>query len=393
MSQTETPAAPAALVLAESLRMRMPTSLNCIQPTIESLKTRALLCGACDEVQAARLLLVLHEALTNSVVHGNLEVSSRLKEEDHDLFARTLAERSADPAYAGRCVHIGFDYNGQRCQWALTDQGPGFAFQELLDRPEPSPEELWAISGRGIRLMQALMDEVRYEAGGRRVILTLERPNPEKRRHPRWPLHQRVQVAPVRSDGTVDWEAAYEAIAQDLSEGGLGLLQARLADVERVLIALDLDGKPLYLPAQVRHCQTVKNNMLELGCRFLLQDDFSPAVGPPAQNLEEAIDAMIVRLQCRPVVGDERRRHPRVSYTERIEVEALEGGEPLFACARDISRGGLAFIATQALPAGTRVLALPQGSGRPIRVRGHIVRCVSLAEGFYDVAVRFQELL
>ena len=36
---------------------------------------------------------------------------------------------------------------------------------------------------------------------------------------------QEVQVTPIRPDGSVDWEEAYEAVSHDLSEGGIALLQ------------------------------------------------------------------------------------------------------------------------------------------------------------------------
>ena len=285
---------PAAMVMAEQTQLRIPSNLECIEPTIEYLKTKAVMCGGCEEAQAGRLLLALHEALTNSIVHGNLEVSSKLKEEDGDQFARQLSLRSADPVYAGRQVFIGFDYNGERRQWALTDQGPGFDWEAALAQPEPAPEDLWAVSGRGILLMRTLVDEVRYEAGGRRVLLTLRRSAcPDQRQHPRWPRHERVQLTPIRSDGSVDWDAACEGVTQNLSQGGLGVLQSQLTQAERVLIGMDIDGQTVYLPAQVRHCKAVENDMLELGCRFLTAQAETAAQGQANINLDEAIDGLI----------------------------------------------------------------------------------------------------
>jgi anti-sigma regulatory factor (Ser/Thr protein kinase) len=168
----------AVVVLGEQVQLCIPSSLAWVEPTVEHLKNRALLAGACDASQAGRLLLALHEALTNAIVHGNLELASRLKEEE-GLFGRRLAERSLDPAFASRLVHIHIDYDGRRCRWTLTDQGPGFDFEEVLAR---EPADPWAVSGRGIQLMRALMDEVRYEAGSRRVVLTLVRAGADRPR-------------------------------------------------------------------------------------------------------------------------------------------------------------------------------------------------------------------
>jgi anti-sigma regulatory factor (Ser/Thr protein kinase) len=380
---------PATMVLAETTQLQIPSNLDWIEPTVDYLKTRALLCGAVVGAQAGRLVLALHEALTNSVVHGNLEVPSSLKQEGGDRFAQRLAERAADPSYASRLVHIGIDYDGQRCRWSLTDEGPGFDYRPLLDRPEPSPEDLYALSGRGILLMRAMMDEVRYEAEGRRAVLTLKRPGPERRQHPRLPMQQRVQVAPIRLDGSVDWEAAYDAVGHDLSPGGLGLIQKQLHQAERVLIGLEIEGQPVYLPAQVRHCQTVPDDLLWLGCRFVLRE---PAqAGPGQANLEEAIGALLAELQDNPVPADERRAHPRVRYTQRVEVIAPTGGS-LVGYARDISRGGVSFITAEALPREERLLVLPASTHPPARVKVQVVRCNEITEGFYDVAVRFLDL-
>jgi len=377
------------LVLAETAQLQIPTNLDCIEPTVELLKKKAVQCGGCEEAQAGRLVLALHEALTNSIVHSNLEVSSKLKEEDSDHFARQLAERSADPHYTDRVVHIGFDFNGERCQWALTDQGQGFDFEAVLARPEPAPEDLWAVSGRGILMMRALLDEVRYEAGGRRTLLTLRRSaSPEKRRDPRWPMHERVQVTPIRADGSVDWDTAYEAVTQNLSRGGLGLLQSQLIRAERVLIGMDLEGRTIYLPAQVRHCNPVQNGMLELGCRFQAADEANFGQKQDVHNLDQAIDTMLGRLQQPKPLDDERRRHPRVSYTERIEV-TTPAQAVKFAYARDLSRGGIALITSEALAAEEHLLTLPQANEPALRVRAQVVRCLPITEGFFHVGARF----
>src|SRR5436189_151468 len=96
----------AGAVVAERSRIRIPSRPEWVPPTIEFLKQKAQLCGACHESRAGKLVLAMHEALTNAVVHGNLEVSSELKERDDDVFARALAERAADPRFASRSVVI-----------------------------------------------------------------------------------------------------------------------------------------------------------------------------------------------------------------------------------------------------------------------------------------------
>jgi anti-sigma regulatory factor (Ser/Thr protein kinase) len=358
-----------ASVESERSRIRIPSRPEWIPSTVEFLKQRAQLCGACRESRAGKLVLALHEALTNAVVHGNLEVSSGLKERDDDAFARILAERAADPIYSARQVLIEIDHNGERCRWSFTDEGRGFDYRRYLDR-EPDPEAMFLASGRGILLMKAFVDEVEYEHGGRKVTLTLyQASGAEKRREARHTLNQRIQVAPVRGDGSVDWQAAHDAIARDFSATGMGLLQARLATSERVLLGVEVEGETYYLPAQVRRCETVGDGVVEIGCRFLLRSDTTHGIGD-GPSVEDAIESL---LQARRIPQDtaDRRTSPREPYTECIEIV---GVTPLVGFARDLSRTGISFITTTPIPLGPRLLSLPQADGDSLRVKAQIVR-------------------
>jgi anti-sigma regulatory factor (Ser/Thr protein kinase) len=235
-SPSPTPSLPAA-VAGEQTHLQIPSQPEWIAPTVEYLKEKAILCGACHESRANKLVLALHEALTNSVVHGNLELSSELKERSDNTFAEALAQRAADPRYGLRPVDVHVEYDGERCRWTLTDQGQGFDVESVLARAADPDFEVMLSSGRGILMMRSFLDDVRYEAGGRRVVLTLDRPSgEEKRKTTRLSVQRPIRVAPVRTDGTVDWDAAYEGVSQNLSNEGMAILQARLTKSERILI-------------------------------------------------------------------------------------------------------------------------------------------------------------
>ena len=47
---------------------------------------------------------------------------------------------------------------------AVKDEGPGFDINKLAD--PTAPENIGSVHGRGIYLMKALMDDVRFEEGG-----------------------------------------------------------------------------------------------------------------------------------------------------------------------------------------------------------------------------------
>jgi anti-sigma regulatory factor (Ser/Thr protein kinase) len=382
----------AQTVAAEETHLVIPSRPDWIEPTVEYLTRKAIACGACHEARAIKLTLALHEAVTNSLVHGNLEISSVFKEREDNAFAELLAARSALPQYGTRQIDIRVRYDGESCRWVMTDEGKGFDVEAVLRRSAENGEECILASGRGIPLMQAFLDDVQYELGGRRVILTLRKlSGTEKRQHARLAYQELVRVAPIRSDGSVDWDAAYEAVSRNLSETGMALLQARLASSERVLIGIFSEGQPLYVPAEVRHCQAVDANIVELGCRF---QTLAPSPPPDASldgtSFERAIGDL-VEVSRDPQNGSaERRGHPRVIYTGRVRILNEVGTEPEFGFARDLSKTGMALITTSPMPLEVRELLLPQGPGRlPLAVRAQIVRCQRIMDGFYDVGARF----
>jgi anti-sigma regulatory factor (Ser/Thr protein kinase) len=387
-----TPDLPAA-VAAEHSSLHIPSRPEWIAPTVEYLGQKAILCGACSESRADRLMLALREALTNSVVHGSLELSSDLKDQGDTVFAEALAARAADPHFAGRVVQIETHYDGERCCWMLTDQGLGFDVQAALRRADEPPDEeaLLRPGGRGLIMMRALLDEVHYEAGGRRVLLTLYRSSgKERRQRPRVPLHAPLRVAPVRADGSVDWDAATDGVARNLSVDGIGILQARLAAAPWVLIAMDWKGHVLYLPAEVRHCQAIGKDAVEIGCCFRT----NPAAGtdpatPSEAEVRQAVGAVLERLAGRESAWDERRAHQRATYTARIGLSGGPPSEPSVGFGRDLSRGGVAFLTAGPLALEPRVLLLPHEDGPPLPVRARILRCDAVLEGVFSVAAQF----
>ncbi len=384
-----------AALLGEQFRLQIPSALQLIEPTVEFLKDRALRSGVCEETRAQKLELALHEALTNSVVHGNLELSSNLKEEDNDAFARALAERGADPAYNSRTVTIGVDYDGDRCRWSLTDEGRGFDVDAVLRRIEPTEENLLTPSGRGILMMRAFLDDVHFEAGGRRAVMTLRRAcQKEQRQHTRVAAQRSVRVAPIRADGSVDWDAAREGLTRDISAGGIGFLHKDLARVGRIIIGLDVDGRPVYFPAEVRHWESLDGGVMDIGCRFLMStpSKAEASLGERVQ-VQNAVAELLREIDTKELPADERRAYPRVGYTARIGIEGPTASDPSSAYTRDLSGGGIAFITAAPVTMETKVLTLPAKGDTPLRIRARIVRCAAVAEGFYDVGASFEALV
>src|SRR5947208_11431792 len=133
MSVHEAPDLP-GFIASEQIHLCLPSRPDWIEACAEYLRQRAVLSGACQESRSGKLLVALHEAISNAVVHGNLELSSELKERGDNAFAEALAARAADPRFASRTVDVLVDYDGERCRWVITDQGKGFDAERKLGR-------------------------------------------------------------------------------------------------------------------------------------------------------------------------------------------------------------------------------------------------------------------
>jgi anti-sigma regulatory factor (Ser/Thr protein kinase) len=384
-----------ATVQIEQSHLRLPSRPDWIEALVEYAKTRAILAGACHESRTSKLMLALHEALSNAMIHGNLELSSELKERGDSSFAEALAEKMADPILAARHVDLLIDYDGQRCRWIITDEGQGFDVERALARAASDDPDVLLASGRGILIMRSFMDDVRYEMGGRRIILTLLRASgTEKRQHERHDYQQPLRIVPVREDGNVDWEAAYEAVSRNVSQDGLNVLQEQLATTRRVMIGVPVGNQLVYIPAEVRHCQTLTGGVVEIGCRFeAVAAVKTDPQGAGAEAVHHAMDALVAKAQSTGAVFDERRAHERVAYHGRVEIRQ-ERAEPLVGFVRNLSRGGVALLTTAPLPLEEECVILwPQASSPALGVRCRVVRSVKIKEGLYDIGASFLALI
>lgn len=114
--------------------------------------------------------LVLEEALSNAIIHGNLEVPSHLKEDDFEKFNELVAERSAQQPYASRKTRISYSFDRKSTVFIVKDEGSGFDWRKTIAQ-ECDTE---ACHGRGLLLMQALTTQIGFNEKGDEVTLTFD---------------------------------------------------------------------------------------------------------------------------------------------------------------------------------------------------------------------------
>lgn len=92
----------------------------------------------------ANMMTCLNEALINAIKHGNkFDVTKK--------------------------VIVNADVDNKRLIWTVTDEGEGFDYVHL---PDPTaPENLEALTGRGVYIMKHLADQCIFNTSGNEVEL------------------------------------------------------------------------------------------------------------------------------------------------------------------------------------------------------------------------------
>ena len=120
------------------LEHSLPSEVAAISPFVDKLMRLIRKCGYADEGESD-VEVALREALANAIIHGNHE----------------------NP---GKHVHVRCCCEPSEISIAVKDERRGFDVDTIAD--PTAPENQGSIHGRGIYLMKALMDEVRFEDGG-----------------------------------------------------------------------------------------------------------------------------------------------------------------------------------------------------------------------------------
>lgn len=143
--------------------------LNMVHSMVKYLQQTLRCVRLADEVDRLRVGIAVEEALLNALYHGNLEVSSDLKESDPNLFEETARQRSTELPYRERRIFVDVRLSREEARYVIRDEGPGFNINAL---PDPTDiANLEKPSGRGILLMRSFMDEVTFNETGNQVTL------------------------------------------------------------------------------------------------------------------------------------------------------------------------------------------------------------------------------
>lgn len=146
-----------------------------LPPLIGRLQNNMRRLNLFDETEQTRISMALREALANAVEHGNLEASSKLREDDETVYHRLLAERRKQSPFRERRVFVTAEETRDGVTYTIRDEGPGFNPANLPDPTDPA--NLERVSGRGLLLIHAFMDEVRHNSTGNEITMVKRVPS------------------------------------------------------------------------------------------------------------------------------------------------------------------------------------------------------------------------
>lgn len=116
--------------------------------------------------------MALEEALNNAFYHGNLEISSELKEDGSSRFLDLAKERELLAPWSKRNVLVTELVSAFGLWITIQDDGSGFDVEAALERCNDPLAALMA-SGRGLLLMRGFSDEMFFNNKGNEVTLVV----------------------------------------------------------------------------------------------------------------------------------------------------------------------------------------------------------------------------
>jgi CheY-like chemotaxis protein/anti-sigma regulatory factor (Ser/Thr protein kinase) len=164
-------------LICQDLRFSFPTDRRLIGPAVNTLQDYGMRFGVFTEKERTRVGVALEEAFLNAIIHGNLEVSSKLRDADDGSFEKLIALRISQKPFCDRRVKVTAKFSPDEAKFIIRDQGKGFDVSKL---PDPTDlEHLTRSHGRGVLLIRTFMDEVTYNSKGNQVTLVKRRKQPE----------------------------------------------------------------------------------------------------------------------------------------------------------------------------------------------------------------------
>jgi anti-sigma regulatory factor (Ser/Thr protein kinase) len=121
------------------------------------------------------LQLALEELIINAVEHGNCGISYKDKTDGMEMglsVVDLVAEKCKDPMIRDKKVEFQWEVQNDRSIFIIKDEGKGFDVKAHLKKI--AEQDAMSLHGRGIKLASMFSHEVKYNATGNQVTLTIK---------------------------------------------------------------------------------------------------------------------------------------------------------------------------------------------------------------------------
>jgi len=163
-----------ACAVRSEVQFILPNEGSLVAPLVAQIKRMVERFNLRDAGGAMRVAMALDEALQNAILHGNLEVSSALREgDDANAYYALATERRQQLPFKNRQVYVRAVTSRDMAEITIRDEGPGFDPSKIPDPTDPA--YLDRPCGRGLWLIHAFIDEVHHNATGNEITMILRK--------------------------------------------------------------------------------------------------------------------------------------------------------------------------------------------------------------------------
>ena len=124
-------------LIGQKLLFSFPTDRRLIGPAVNNLQDFGVRFGIFNDRERTRVGVALEEAFLNAIIHGNLEVSSKLRDADDGSYEKLIAVRMGQSPYRDRRVKVLAKFSQTEARFVIRDEGNGFDVSKLPDPTDP----------------------------------------------------------------------------------------------------------------------------------------------------------------------------------------------------------------------------------------------------------------
>lgn len=161
----------------EDVNLEVPNEFDLLNTVINYIFSHLRARWLVSDEDLHDVKVCLYEALTNAFEHGNLDISGETKtkylEHGQQEWRDYLLQRMEDPDNKSKKIRVNLVISEEEMEVAIRDEGPGFDHRARTHNADP--EELFRSSGRGLLLIQSLMDGVAFNESGNEVRMKKHR--------------------------------------------------------------------------------------------------------------------------------------------------------------------------------------------------------------------------